>query len=89
MRYRFWIGLALGAAVVWAASGSLSALAATGVGAVLLSVLPCALMMGICMKMMHHGGGDSCDSENKAAPQPLASTLSVPTDEVKASRLST
>jgi hypothetical protein len=46
-RRHLWIGLAAGAAVVWSLPGSLGALATTGVGAVLLSVLPCTLMMGL------------------------------------------
>ncbi|WP_417276785.1 hypothetical protein [Castellaniella sp.] len=84
-RYRFWIGLALGSAVVWGLSGSLGALAATGVGAVLLSVLPCALMMGLCMKMMHHGDDGSCDTANKAIEPPSLPALSAPVDNAGAS----
>ncbi|WP_143322657.1 hypothetical protein [Candidimonas nitroreducens] len=77
MRYRFWIGIALGAAIALVSSGSLSSLAATGVGAILLSVLPCALMMGVCMKMMGHSSS-SCSSENKASQQPAESVQATP-----------
>lgn len=83
MRYRFWIGIALGAAIALVSSGSLSSLAATGVGVVLLSVLPCALMMGVCMKMMGHSSS-SCANENKASQQPAesvqATPVAIPTD---------
>ncbi|TAL79518.1 MAG: hypothetical protein EPN76_01290 [Burkholderiaceae bacterium] len=65
IRFRFWIGVALGGAIALILSGSLSSLATAGAGAVLLSVLPCALMVGVCMRTMHHGDGDSL-SENKA-----------------------
>lgn len=84
-RHRFWIGLAAGAAVVWASSGGLGALAATGIGAVLLSVLPCALMMGVCMKMMHHGSGNSCDVADKAVEPPSTPTLPALVDNPAAS----
>ena len=84
-RHRFWIGLALGAAVVWGSSGSLGALAATGVGAVLLSVLPCALMMGLCMKIMHHGDDDRCNTVNKAMEPPSLPALPAPVDSAEAS----
>lgn len=83
--HRFWIGLVAGTAVVLVSSGSLSALAATGAGAVLLSVLPCALMMGVCMKMMHHGDGDGCDTVKKVTKQPSSPVLPAPTDGPAAS----
>lgn len=80
-RHRFWIGLAAGAAVMWALSGNLGALAVTGAGAVLLSVLPCALMMGVCMKMMHHGHGDSCDTAKKVVEPTSSSVVPVPANK--------
>lgn len=86
-RHRFWIGLTAGAAVVWASSGSLGALAATGVGAVLLSVLPCALMMGLCMRMMHHGDDGSCDTANKTMEPPPLPALPAPADNAGVSRV--
>src|SRR3546814_2842800 len=78
MRYQFWIGIALGTAIALVLSGGLGALAVTGVGAVLLSVLPCALMMEVCMKMMGHSSS-SCASENKASRQPAESAQAAPT----------
>ncbi len=79
--HRFWIGLAAGAVVVWASSGSLDTLAVTGAGAVLLSVLPCALMMGVCMKMMHRRDDSSCSTTDKAVEPPLSAASPVPTDK--------
>lgn len=67
LRHRFLMGALAGGLVALAFSGSWRAIAATGVGTLLLSALPCALMMGVCMKMMRHGG--AADSSKANAPQ--------------------
>lgn len=67
--HRLWLGggiaVALGLGLDW------NALAAAGVLSVLFSALPCALMMGLCMKGMRGNQRCAKGKQPVAAPQPM------------------
>ena len=91
VRQKFWLGAASGAFVAVGLTAGWDRLATLGALSTLLAVLPCALMMGLCMKMMKHtdSNGASCSgvpaqrtaepaSPDQAALQAPQIGLSVP-----------
>ncbi|MGB7420775.1 MAG: hypothetical protein WA917_02735 [Comamonas sp.] len=79
VRHKFWLGAASGAFVAVGLTAGWDRLATLGALSTLLAVLPCALMMGLCMKMMKHtdSNGASCSGtqpEQAAEPASLGQT---------------
>jgi hypothetical protein len=92
-RHKFWLGAASGAFVAVGLTAGWDRLATLGALSTLLAVLPCALMMGLCMKMMKHtdSNGASCSGtqpERTAEPaSPDQTALQAPQIEFSPARV--